>query len=106
VAAVLSCLHESFDLVGGVDLVSLVYLTDDATDSLCSDLRDAGHMVIPASNVHEALWLGSQNRASVVLIRAGFSDPQISELKDRYRTVRLRFDTRSEDILRQLAKAC
>jgi hypothetical protein len=87
------------------DLVSLVYLTDDATDPLCRDLRDAGHLVVPASNVHEALWLGIQNRASVVLIRAGFTDPQISELKERYKTVRLRFDTRSEDVLGQLAKA-
>ena len=84
-------------------MVSLVYLTDDATDPLCGDLRDAGHTVIPASNVHEALWLGCQNRASVILIRAGFSDPQLSELKERYKTVRLRFDTRSEDILNQLA---
>ena len=86
-------------------MISLVYLTDDATDSLCRDLRDAGHFVFPASSVHEALWLGSQNRASVVIVRAGLNDPQISELKRRYKTLRLRFDTRSEDVLGQLAKA-
>jgi hypothetical protein len=89
-------------------LLSFVYLAHDAhgaPDSVCRDLRSGGNSVIEASSVHEALWLCAQHYLSTVIVSATFDDHQLHELRQRYVTIKLKHDTRSSDVLGELARA-
>jgi hypothetical protein len=91
-----------------MQLLSVVYLAHDAhgaPDSFCRDLRNGGNRVIEAFSVHEALWLCTQHYLSTVIVSATFGDHQLHELRQRYVTIKLKHDTRSSDVLGELAHA-
>lgn len=95
-------------IAGDTQLLSFVYLAHDAhhaLDTVCRDLRNGGNSVIEASSVHEALWLCAQHYVSTVLVSATFNDRQLHELRQRYVTIKLKYDTRSSDVLSELARA-
>lgn len=88
-------------------MLSFVYLAPahGAPDLVCRDLRNGGNSVIEASSVPEAVWLCTQHHISTVLVSAGFDDRQLHELRQRYVTIKLKYDSRSSDVLGALAKA-
>ena len=98
---------QQFDFVENMQLLSFVYLADanGAPDSVCRDLRNGGNSVIEAGSVHEAVWLCTQHHVSTVLVSSTFDDRQLHELRQRYVTIKLKYDSRSSDVLGQLAKA-
>lgn len=92
-------------------MLSFVYLAHDAhdahgaPDSVCRDLRKGGNTIVEAFSVHEAVWLCTQHHVSTVIVSASFDDRQLHDLRQRYVTIKLKHDTRSSDVLGQMAAA-
>jgi len=83
-------------------MISFVYLRNQASISLASELQASGYHVHDAYSVSEAVWLCTQQHLGIIVIGDNLEQAEIAQLQGRPFTFRLNSKATVKDLLSEL----